>query len=150
MVFSKLRKNVQIVLMIQSISMLGGASTHLLWTINNGFLSEKYNAPFFSMVFWDTLTFLDPIAAILLIAKPKFGVWLTAIIITIDVFHNTFLFPLFSSRGFYETVSLFMRDWMIISQIAFFLFVLLTFKSNMKEIGLKRRAQDNEMRFKEG
>jgi hypothetical protein len=47
MIFKKLSTKTKAMLAIQSISMLGGTSTHLMWAINNGFLSEKSNAPFF-------------------------------------------------------------------------------------------------------
>lgn len=142
-IFNRLSTKTKVILAIQSISMLGGASTHLMWLINNGFLSEKYDAPFFSMVFWDSLTFLDPLAAILLIAKPKIGVWLTTTIIVVDVFHNSVLLPLLTSGD------IFPLNWMTISQDAFLLFVLLTFKSNMREINLRTCTQANGMKIKD-
>ena len=68
--------------------MLIGTSTHLLWVIRDGLLSEAYHAPFLSMLFWDSLIVLDPIAALLLIARPRIGIWFTAVIIVVDVLHN--------------------------------------------------------------
>lgn len=43
-----------------------------------------------SKVYWDVLTILDPLAAVLLFIKPRMGVWLTAAIIVSDVIHNTY------------------------------------------------------------
>ncbi len=108
--------------------MLGGTSTHLYWVIRHGFFSEAYHSPLFSVIFWDSLTFLDPIAAVLLIVKPRLGVWLTAIIISVDVFHNSILLPLLSPRPLLEIWPTLFTHWMIISQVAFLIFVLATFR----------------------
>lgn len=148
MIFKRLSSKTKVILTIQSISMLGGASTHLVWSVNNGFLSEKYNAPFFTMVFWDSLTFLDPLAAVLLIVKPKTGLWLTAAIIVVDVFHNSILLPLLSAREYFDVLSLLLRNWMIICQLVFLLFVLLTFKSSMREIKLTMHTKGKGMKLK--
>lgn len=43
-----------------------------------------------SRMFWGALTFLDPLAAILLFIRPRAGIVLTAAIILVDVAHNTF------------------------------------------------------------
>lgn len=43
-----------------------------------------------SRVFWGTLTFFDPLAAVLLFIKPRVGIILTATIILADVAHNTY------------------------------------------------------------
>lgn len=139
MTFTKLKAGTKIILIIQSIAMLSGTATHLLWVVNNGFLSENYKAPFFSMLFWDSLTFLDPVAALLLITRPKTGIWLTAAIITIDVIHNT-IFGFTYREPFADPFSLpgAMKDnWMLLCQISFGIFVLITLKNNLKEVKLK-------------
>ncbi len=118
------------------ICMLMGASTHLYWTIQNGFLSEKYYASLFSTLFWDSLTFLDPLAALLLIFKPKIGVYLTLLIIIIDVIHNN----LFYAQELYinapDFISWIEKYWMVLGQIIFLIFVVFTFKSNLKQLKL--------------
>ncbi|MFL9482796.1 hypothetical protein ACI6Q2_08445 [Chitinophagaceae bacterium LWZ2-11] len=117
--------------------MLLGTFTHVRWIINNGFLSERYDAPFLSKLFWDSLTFLDPIAATLLIIKPKIGIGLTAIIIIVDVFHNGFYcFSVFPVKTMY-VISWIKDNWMLMTQIAFGLFVVVTFKNNKREIKVK-------------
>lgn len=137
MVFTKLNTRTRIILIVQSIGMLLGTFTHVRWIINNGFLSERYNAPFLSKLFWDSLTFLDPIAATLLIIKPKIGIGLTAIIIIVDVFHNGFYcFSVFPVKTMY-VISWIKDNWMLMTQIAFGLFVVVTFKNNKKEIKVK-------------
>ena len=132
--FKKLPTKTKVILIIQSVAMLMGTSTHLSWVIKNGFLSEEYNAPLTSMIFWDSLTFLDPLAALLLFIKPKTGLVLTLIIIILDVVHNnSFYFDelYMQSLSIVEWAKIY---WMILGQIIFALFVLLTFRSSLKVI----------------
>jgi len=116
--------------------MLMGTSTHVSWTIQHGFLSEKYHASLFSTLFWDSLTFLDPLAALLLIFKPKLGLRLTLLIISVDVIHNN----LFYAQELYvnapDLISWIEKYWMILGQIIFLIFVGFTFKSNLKQLKL--------------
>ena len=56
-----------------------------LW--DYGYGSDAYLG---SRVFWGALTFLDPIAALLLFFKPRVGIVLTTVIILVDVVHNAF------------------------------------------------------------
>jgi hypothetical protein len=123
------------ILIVQCIAMLMGTSTHVMWAIENGFMSSNYNANFGSMLFWDSLTFLDPLAAFLLIFKPKTGLILTAVIIAIDVLHNNIFYfdELYqSSMGLGEW---FLKYWMIFGQIVFAVFVFSTLKRNLREVG---------------
>ncbi len=132
MKFKNLDRKTKYILIIQAIGMLMGASTHLQWVINNGFLSDKYNAPFLTRIFWDSLTFLDPLAAFLLILRPRKGLILTLAIITLDVIHNNLFYM---DELYIKSPSLkvwFQRYWMILGQIIFGLFVCLTFKENYK------------------
>ena len=57
----------------------------LLWDYGMG-----SNIALASKVYWDALTILDPLAAMLLFVKPRAGLWLTVAIIVSDVIHNTF------------------------------------------------------------
>ena len=136
MIFTKLKSKIQITLILQCIGMLIGTTTHLLWIINHGFFSAEYNVGVLSMLFWDSLTFLDPIAAVLLILRPKAGVWMTAIIIVADVLHNGILcFSVLLSTDV-PVISWAKNEWMFWSQLFFGLFVIATFKGNL--IALKR------------
>lgn len=53
--------------------------------------------PLFVCAYWTTLTLLDPLAAALLLARPRLGVMLTVAIITIDVALNVWVG---ATRGF--------------------------------------------------
>ncbi|WP_069659723.1 hypothetical protein [Arcticibacter eurypsychrophilus] len=141
--FTKLNTNTRINLIIQCVGMLTGTITHLLWIINNGFLSEKYNASISSRFFWDSLTFIDPIAAILLILKPKIGIWVVAVIIVVDVLHNGTIYFGTLLSGSLSFTSWFKNNWMLWSQVLFLLFVLMSFKINRKELKLKNRETGN-------
>ena len=134
MIFTKLKSKIQITLILQCIGMLIGTTTHLLWIINHGFFSAEYNV---GVLFgWDSLTFLDPIAAVLLILRPKAGVWMTAIIIVADVLHNGILcFSVLVSTDV-PVISWAKNEWMFCMQLFFGLFVVATFKGNL--IALKR------------
>jgi len=134
MVFKNLRYRTKAILIIQAIGMFMGTSTHLVWILKNGFLADNYNAPLFSRIFWDSLTFLDPFAAVLLIVKPKSGVYLTATIILLDIIHNNIFYMdelYLNAPEFNEWI---VKYWMIIGQVLFGLFVIFTLKSNLKEI----------------
>ncbi|MEO6902385.1 MAG: hypothetical protein ABI315_04435 [Bacteroidia bacterium] len=135
MFISKLDSKSKLIIIIESLGMLIGTSTNLRWIIQNGFLPQNYKAPFKSMLFWDSLIFLDSIALILLILKPKIGLWLTAIIISLDVLHNgIFNLKNSSSNTVYSWMA---NNWMWIMQFVFGLFVLISFKSILKRIELK-------------
>ena len=134
MFFKTLNRKVRVNLILQSVGMLMGTSTHIAWIFQNGFLSENYNASLFSKIFWDSLTFLDPLAALLLFIKPKSGVFLTLIIILVDVIHNNVVYcdELYINAP--QMTEWLVKYWMILGQIVFGLFVVVSLKSNLKEI----------------
>ncbi|MEI8203728.1 MAG: hypothetical protein WCH34_11980, partial [Bacteroidota bacterium] len=91
MLFKTLNNKTKLILIIQAICMLIGASTHILWIIENGLFSHNINHPFISTIFWDSLTLIDIIAALLLILRPQIGILFTLTIIIIDVIHNNLI-----------------------------------------------------------
>jgi len=138
MIFTKLKSKIQINLVLQCIGMLIGTTTHLLWITNHGFFSAEYNAGVLSMLFWDTLTILDPIAAVLLILRPKAGIWMTGIIIVADVLHNgSICFNVLLSSDV-TVISWATNNWMFWMQLFFGLFVIATFKGNLIALKMSR------------
>jgi hypothetical protein len=118
--------------------MLVGALTHIKWIFENGIFSQQINTPFFSTIFWDSLAFLDIIAAILLIYRPKDGILLTLLIITIDLIHNNIVVLLDNEHMNEIGVKMWAtKYWMLIVQLLFMTFVFATIKSNLKEINCK-------------
>ena len=138
MLFQKLNKKTRIILAIQCLAMLGGASTHVLWIFENGIFAHNTNHPFVSTIFWDCLSFVDIIAALFLLIRPKWGVVLTLFIITIDVIHNNVLLLLYKQHiGDIGLLIWATKYWMLIAQLLFMSFVLLTLKTNLAEINSK-------------
>ena len=115
MLFPKLRPIVQIILIIQAICMLMGTYTHVSWVVRHGFLYP--DVPLYSRLFWDSLTFLDPLAALFLFIRPRAGILLVLVIICVDVFHNAFI----GSLGLF-----------FLLQVIFCVFVLATFRMNWR------------------
>jgi len=137
--FKKLSIHVKIILVIQAICMLIGTSTHLLWVIKHGFTYVDLNPhiAIYSTIFWNSLTFLDPLAAILLFVKPKAGVLLTATIIIVDVLHNAWV-----SNQVLPFAQTTLHQWLfknqfLILQSIFCIFVVATLKMNLGEIKAK-------------
>ena len=135
--FKSLLTSTKVIISIQFVCMLMGTSTHLAWAINNGFNSNNYNVPLFSRLFWDSLTFLDPIAALLLFLKPKIGICMVLIIILADVTHNNIIYFDELYLNTLDFTSWILKYWMIIGQIIFMLFVVFTFKRNLTDINIK-------------
>jgi hypothetical protein len=98
---------------IYAASLLGATCTHAIILWQHGLLYDYRGAPLFTRIFWTSLTFLDPLAALLLFIRPQVGLVLTVGIIMSDVLHNTAVGGL-SWNGMY------------ISQVAFLLFVVCT------------------------
>lgn len=138
MLFKILNRKTKSILTIQAICMLIGASTHILWVAENGLFSGSDNYPCISTIFWDSLTFIDLVAALLLILRPKSGILLTLATITIDVIHNNLI--LFIHDQHMNSIGVQMwatKYWMLIGQILFLAFVFLTLTTNLSEIRLK-------------
>jgi hypothetical protein len=121
MLFPRLKPTIQLILVVQAICMLLGTYTHVAWTVRHGFLYP--DVPIYSRLFWDSLTFLDPLAALLLFLRPRAGVILVATIILVDVLHNVFIGYLF--------------DPYVLLQVLFGIFVWVTLRLNLRDI---RRA----------
>ena len=122
-IFNKLKRQTKIILIIQSFCMFLAGLTHIYSIIEKGFMSYKKNTPIFLQIFWESLTFFDPLAAILLIIKPKIGLYLTLIILIIDVIHNNIFYI---EELYFNNLSLdewIYKYWMILGQIIFGIFI---------------------------
>lgn len=71
--------------------------------------------PIASVVFWNSLTVLDPLAAVLLFLRPRIGVALTLAIMVSDVGHNVWAIAAFGAMV-----------WPVVAQALFLIFVLAT------------------------
>lgn len=128
-------KKIKIILAIQIICMFIAASTHVLWIAENGIYMPNINHPFISTIFWDSLTFIDIIAVILLIIRPKLGVFITLIIIIVDVIHNNIVVIIYNQHINDIGIKMWaIKYWMLIGQILFMIFVISTLKTNLTEL----------------
>lgn len=78
----------QLLRLVYALCLLGGTCTHLWVLTSHGLLWDYGGAPLFTRVFWTSLAFLDPLAAILVFLRPQVGVVMTLGIIAADVTHN--------------------------------------------------------------
>lgn len=132
--FLHLNNKAKIILIILCCGMFTGSVTHADWIIKNGFLSNNYDAPLYAMVFWDILSFIDPVAALLLLIKPKHGIWLAAIIMMADVLINSYMCVY--DGCLYQTnfTNWLKLNWMLVAQISFAVFLLSTINYVLKAI----------------
>ncbi|MDP9512837.1 hypothetical protein Q7O56_27785 [Pseudomonas protegens] len=76
-----------------TLCLLAASFNHLRAALDHGLLWDYgYGADTLlaSRVFWGALSFFDPLAALLLWVRPRWGVVLTLAIIVLDVVHNSF------------------------------------------------------------
>lgn len=71
--------------------LLAGTANHLYSSLHFGWLWDYGygDAPLGSRLFWAALTVLDPVVAVLLLCKPRTGIACAAILIVVDVLHNS-------------------------------------------------------------
>jgi hypothetical protein len=91
-----------------------GACTHIAGLIKHGW-SCGGDIPLASVIFWNSLTILDPLAAALLFLKSRIGVLATIAIMVSDVAHNWWVVAAFGGIV-----------WMVVADSAFLIFVLAT------------------------
>ena len=107
---------------VYALCLAGATVNHVRAVLSHGWIPE--HLPPATALYWSSLTFIDPLAAVLLFVRPRIGIALTVAIIVSNVAHNLgFLaaHPLHGSLLDEVTSSPFMM-----SQIAFLLFVAAT------------------------
>lgn len=105
--------------LIYALCLTGATINHVRAVAARGWLPEQL--PVATALYWSSLTFLDPLAVILLCVRPRAGVGLTVAIIVSDVAHNlwfTATHPLRTS--FIQDIA---SSAFLMSQIAFLIFV---------------------------
>jgi hypothetical protein len=108
-----------VIRIIYAACLAGATLNHIRAIVRHGWLPG--HVPTASAAYWSSLTFLDPLAVFLLFWRPRAGIALTVAIIVSDVLHNLWFTATYSPTGsLYRDV---MSSPMLLSQIAFFLFV---------------------------
>ena len=107
---------------IYALCLAGATVNHARAVVSRGWLPNELPAA--TAIYWSSLTFLDPLAAVLLFIRPRAGVILTGAIIVSDVAHNLWFRAAHPMSGsLYRDV---VRSPFMLSQIAFLLFVAAT------------------------
>ena len=71
--------------------LLGATYNHVRADIDCGLLcGYGFDAALPSRIYWSSLTLLDPLAAVLLLIRPRTGLVLTGLVIASDVLHNSY------------------------------------------------------------
>ncbi|MCO7580325.1 MULTISPECIES: hypothetical protein [Pseudomonas chlororaphis group] len=76
-----------------TLCLLAASFNHLRAALDHGLLWDYgygVDTPLASRAFWGSLSFFDPLAALLLWLRPRWGLLLTLAIIVLDVVHNSF------------------------------------------------------------
>jgi hypothetical protein len=78
------------ILLLYALCFLGGGFTHArdLWA--DGFLPYPF-APLWPNIYWTSLTFFDPLAAVLVLWRPRAGLVLAVLIMVSDVAINSYV-----------------------------------------------------------
>jgi hypothetical protein len=102
--------------------LIGGANhAHIL--IKHGLLWDYGGVGWASAAYWSGLTFLDPLAAALLFARPKVGIVGTIVLIATNVIHNLAVTAHHSPEGEFLARA---ANPFVAAQIAFLVFVAAT------------------------
>jgi hypothetical protein len=114
-----------------ALCLAGATVNHVRAVLAHGWFPE--HLPAATALYWSSLTFLDPLAAVLLFLRPRFGIALTVLIIASDVAHNLWFIAAHPLRGsFVEDVT---SSAVMPSQIAFLPFVAATARLAWREVG---------------
>lgn len=104
---------------LYALCLVGATCTHVALHLQQGILLaglEPYGFSKATLLFWSSLTLLDPLAVLLLFLRPRVGLSLAAAIIIVDVAHNSWILYRFNqTAGF--------TYW---SQVSFLVFLLAT------------------------
>ena len=115
---------------VYALCLAGGTWTHLQVALAHGLWWDYGGAALVTRVYWTALLFLDPLAALLLLVKPRLGLIACASIIVTDVLHNTW-FALHNPA----------RMDLYLSQIAFLLFVVFSVRTAWKGAPRSKHAR---------
>ena len=113
---------------IYAACLLGATRNHVMWLSQHGPLWDfgLRDLSMFCRLYWTSLTFLDPLAALLLFLSPRVGLVLTVAIITSDVLNNSLIVRSFLNTAF-------------LLQVTFLLFVSFTVLFAWRGVGLEPR-----------
>lgn len=133
-----MRRGSLIVRSIWAACLLMGGANHARTLIQHGLYFDYGGVAWASAAYWSSLTILDPIAAVLLFARPKVGIVSTITLIVTNVVHNLAVTAHYAPDGEFLTRA---SNPFMISQLGFMLFVGATARVAWKGIESSRLRQ---------
>ncbi len=109
---------------IWAVCLLGAGANHVRILVRHGLWWDYGGVAWPSAAYWTSLTFLDPLAALLLFIRPKVGIAATMLIIASNVVHNLAISAQRAPPG--EFLHQLASSPFVLSQIGFLLFVFAT------------------------
>lgn len=119
-------------------SLLLAGLNHAHTLLQHGLFWDYGGVGWASAAYWSSLTILDPLAAVLLLACPRIGIPATIVLITTNVLHNMAVTAQRAPEG--EFLTLVASSPLLISQIGFMLLVGAT--ARVAWSGLSTRDRD--------
>jgi len=110
------------------LGLIAGTVSHILDICLGGFLHYNYSTLLFN-IYWTSLTFLDPLAIILLFYLPYLGMVIAVLIMISDIAVNLYVTYVFNHSDVFSS-------WKLESQILFGVFVFITVPIAWKRLGL--------------
>jgi hypothetical protein len=132
------RRGSLIVRSIWAACLLIGGVNHARILLQHGLFWDYGGVAWASAAYWSSLTILDPIAAVLLFARPKAGILGTVTLIVTNVIHNLAVTAQYAPEGEFLARA---SNPFIISQLGFMLFVGATARIAWKGIESGRHPQ---------
>ena len=86
-----MKKSAAVIRRVYAVCMAGAAWNHARAVFEHGLGWDYGGVQPFVAAFWTSLTFFDTLAVVLLLARPRTGVALTALIIVCDVIVNIYV-----------------------------------------------------------
>lgn len=114
---------------IYALCLCGATWTHLQVVLTHGLRWDYGGAAALTRVYWTSLLFVDPLAALLLLVAPAAGLILCVAVIVTDVAHNSWF-------ALHHPI----RMDLYLSQIVFLLFVLSTVRTAWRGVVRARPA----------
>jgi hypothetical protein len=87
----KVRNPSLLIRLVYALCLAGAAYNHAMIVATHGMKWDYGGLPVFVCFFWTALTFFDPLAVVLLMARPMLGLALTVAIIVSDVAINSWV-----------------------------------------------------------
>lgn len=104
--------------------LLVAGANHARILIQHGLSWDYQGVGAASAAYWSSLTILDPIVAVALLVRPKFGIISSVLLIVTNVAHNLVIMARHAPEG--ELLDRLSTNLPVMAQIAFLLFVAAT------------------------